>query len=250
MPDGSDSCSRWLPGERNPRTTPDEVHVWRFRVDGTPAETERLRALLDPDELRRADRYHFRRDRDRFIVARAWLRILLGRYVSASAATLRFRYTPMGKPELIGTSNEAVPCFSVSHSDGMGVIAVGSRRVGVDIERNRPVESPDSFLGTLAPGEVAALRALPAQLRQEAFFACWTRKEAWLKARGDGLQFGLHRFEVSVDLDSPPALLWVEDAPAEVSRWALRRLDVAPGYGGALAVEGSGWQLRCWDLED
>jgi 4'-phosphopantetheinyl transferase len=240
--------------------TQKEVHVWRFGIDGTSAKVDRLRPFLDENERDRGDRYHFRRDRDRFIVARGRLRILLGRYVSAAPQTLRFRYGPMGKPELIAASNtaasniaasnEAVPCFSVSHSDGMCVIAVGMRRVGVDIERSRPVESPDSFLGALVPGEIAALRALPASLRQDAFFACWTRKEAWLKARGDGLRFGLDRFEVSVKPDSPAALLWVKDAPAEVSRWAMHQLCVAPGYCGALAVEGSGCRVRCWDFAE
>jgi 4'-phosphopantetheinyl transferase len=248
MPHASDSG--WSPGGWEPRLNQQEVHVWRFGIDGTSAEVERLRPLLDENERKRGDRYHFRRDRGRFIIARARLRILLGRYVSAAPQTLRFRYGPMGKPELIAASNETVPCFSLSHSDGMCVIAVGTRNVGVDIERTRPVESPDSFPGALAPGELAALRAIPASLRQEAFFACWTRKEAWLKARGDGLRFGLDRFEVSVEPDSPPALLWVENAPAEVSRWAMHQLCVAPDYRGALAVEGSGCRLRCLDFAE
>lgn len=244
-----DDCEwRWSPGVPEPRSTSGEVHVWRFRLDVADPGVTQFRALLDPDEIARSEKYHFERDRRRFIVARAQLRILLGRYLSTAAAALRFRYGSTGKPELAAAPHSTIPRFSVSHSDGLCVVAVSMRTVGVDIERNRALGPADSFIGALAPGELAALRALPEPLRQDALFACWTRKEAYLKAIGAGLGFGLDRFEVSVD-PGRAALLRVDNRPGEESRWVLRQLHAAPGYSGALVVEGADWRLRCWDLE-
>jgi 4'-phosphopantetheinyl transferase len=221
----------------------DEVHVWRIPLDEATG-AERFRRLLSFDELERAGRFHFARDRDRFIAGRARLRRLISRYVGTPPAELRFQYGHAGKPEL---TTPALP-FNVSHSDGLMLIAVGGPgRLGVDIEKIRPRSQPDSFSGFFVLAEEAALHALPAHLREQAFFACWTRKEAWIKALGDGLSFGLDRFEVSVYPAAPAALLRVADHPEEVSRWELRSLYPAPGFAGALAVEGHNWRLRCFD---
>lgn len=221
-----------------------EVHVWRVPLDCVPDELARLSELLAADERERAARFHFARDRDRFIVGRARLRQLLGRYLGKDPAAIEFRYGQAGKPELAGHC----PPFNVSHSDGLALIAIGGPgRVGVDIERIRPRGEADSFGSFFAPAEVAALLALPRELRERAFFACWTRKEAYIKGRGDGLGFGLDRFEVSVSPDAPASLLRVLDHPDEAARWELRSLDAAPDYAGALAVEGHDWQLRSFD---
>jgi 4'-phosphopantetheinyl transferase len=224
-----------------PPWSPHEVHVWRVPLDCGPDVPAQLRSLLSADELERAARFHFDRDRNRFTVGRAKLRLLLAGYLGLDAANLNFHYGPAGKPELPPPG----PPFSVSHSAGLMLIAVGGPgRLGVDIEEIRPRTQSDSLAGFFAPAEEAAIRALPLDLRERAFFACWTRKEAWLKGLGDGLSFGLERFEVSVHPDLPASLLQVADHPEEVSRWELRSLDPAPGYAGALAVEGHGWGLR------
>jgi 4'-phosphopantetheinyl transferase len=221
-----------------------EVHVWRVPLDCAIDEMRHLSELLAADERERAARFHFARDRDRFTVGRARLRQLLGRYLGEDPAALEFRYGQAGKPELAGAG---LP-FNVSHSDGLAVIAIGGPgRVGIDIERIRPRSEADSLGSFFAPGEEAALLALPRGLRERAFFACWTRKEAYIKGRGDGLGFGLDRFEVSVSPDAPASLLRVLDHPEEAARWELRSLDAAPDYAGALAVEGHGWRLRSFD---
>ena len=117
----------------------------------------------------------------------------------------------------------------------------------MDIERIRPRTQPDSFRSFFAPAEEAALLALPSEQRERAFFTCWTRKEAYIKGRGDGLSFGLDRFEVSVSPDAPASLLRVLDHPEEASRWELRSLDAGPDYAGTIAVEGHGWRLLSFD---
>lgn len=229
-----------------PVWTAEEVCVWRIPLDCGPETIERLRDTLSADELERAGRFHFPRDRNRFTVARASLRILLSRYLETDPATLRFGYGQAGKPELATPG----PPFNMSHSDGLALVAVGGPgRLGVDIERIRPRAPDDSLTGFFAPAEEAAIQALPAAVREQAFFSCWTRKEAWIKARGDGLSFGLDRFEVSVAPNAPAALLNVIDHPEEVLKWELRSLHPAPGYAAALAVEGHGWRLRCLDWE-
>lgn len=225
-----------------------EVHVWRVPLDCGPDEIRSLSELLAADERERAARFHFPLHRDRFTVGRARLRQLLGRYLGKDPAALEFRYGSAGKPELAGCEAGACLPFNVSHSDGLALIAIGGPgRLGVDIERIRPRTEPDSFGSFFAPAEEAALLALPRELRERAFFACWTRKEAYIKGRGDGLGFGLDRFEVSVCPDAPASLLRVLDHPEEAARWELRSLDAAPDYAGALAVEGHGWRLRSFD---
>lgn len=226
------------------RSTPAEVHVWRVPLDCPALEIQRLTELLNPDERERAGRFVFPCDRDRFIAGRARLRLLLGRYLSKDPAALEFRYGYAGKPDLAAP---AFP-FNVSHSDGLALIAIGGPgRLGIDLERIRPRSVPDSFRSFFAPAEEAAIDALPLELRERAFFACWTRKEAYIKGRGDGLSFGLDRFEVSVAPDLPAKLLRVYDDPDETGRWEIHSLDPAPEYAAAIAVEGHGWRLLCFD---
>jgi len=224
--------------------TAAEVHVWRVPLDCAAPEVLRLTELMSADERERADRFHFLRDRERFIAVRARLRILLGRYLDREPASLQFRYGYAGKPELTGPG---IP-FNVSHSGDIGLIALGGPgRIGVDVERIQSATEPDLFHHFFTPAEEAALARLPPELRLRAFFACWTRKEAYIKGRGDGLSFGLDRFEVSVLPDLPAKLLSVPGDPDETARWELRSFDAGPGYAAALAVDGHGWPLRSFD---
>jgi 4'-phosphopantetheinyl transferase len=226
------------------RGAADEVHVWRIPLDSPPSETQVLSELLSGDEKDRAARFVFPQHRDRFIVGRARLRSLLGRYLGKNPASLCFRYGVAGKPELAKPELH----FNMSHSDGIALVALGGPgRLGIDVERIRPRTNPALFRNVFAPAEHAALDALPVELRERAFFACWTRKEAYIKGRGDGLSFGLDRFEVSVSPHSPAKLLRVQDDPEEVSRWELHSLPIAPDYAAALAVEGHGWKLHSFE---
>lgn len=227
----------------------DEVHIWRAALDRSAGERERLEQTLSPEEHERAGRFYFQKDRERFIVARGLLRALLGRYLSVEADQLRFCYSPYGKPALSPDLCSSELRFNLSHSHGLALYAITrGREVGIDLEQIRPepVNEPIAERFFSAP-EVAALRALPAALQPEGFFNCWTRKEATIKARGEGLTVSLDQFQVSLAPGEPAALLSVNGDPAEASRWSLRELQPGADYVAAIAVEGEDWQLRCWD---
>lgn len=236
-----------LPPESVPLEA-DEVHVWRAALDVEALRRQSLWQTLSPDERTRAERFHFRKDHDSFVVARGLLRLILGRYLNAEPDRLRFRYTQYGKPALAGEFAKEGFCFNLSHSDGLALYAVTrNRKIGVDLERVRPDFADEKIAEQFfAGGEVAALRALPVHAQQEAFFNCWTRKEAFIKARGEGLSLPLDDFEVSLVPGEPAALLSTKGDAREASRWSLRELTPEPGYVAALAVEGHNWRTECW----
>jgi 4'-phosphopantetheinyl transferase len=227
----------------------DEVQVWGISLAQSPEQVAELADNLSADEMRRAGRFHFDRDRRRFIVARAALRDVLARHLKLRAHQISFCYGRHGKPALAITAGGSTVAFNLAHSGELALCALAGRReVGVDVELLRPV--PDAHrvaLDVFSPGERRALDSIPPDDRLQAFFRCWTRKEAYLKALGDGLARPLQSFQVSVD-DGTDVLLDVEDDPLETSRWRLVHLTPAPGYIGALAVEGSDWNLvqRTW----
>jgi 4'-phosphopantetheinyl transferase len=232
----------------------DEVHIWCASLALSRAWLQHLRASLSADELHRVQRFHFQVDRDRFIAARGVLRTILARYVNMEPGQLRFCYDPGGKPRLARDQTGGGLSFNLSHSHDLALYAfVMGREIGVDVERVRR-EPLDEGLAErfFAPAEVAALRALPVDRQVEAFYHVWTRKEAYLKARGEGLLVPLDEFEVSVAPDAPAALLRVQGNAREAARWTLRTLyptvqpDPALAYVAALAVEGHSWKLRCW----
>jgi 4'-phosphopantetheinyl transferase len=223
----------------------DEIHVWSVPLTVGPEQLFRLGKLLDAEEQDRARRYVHVRSREQYVIARAVLRILLGRYLDVPASAVRFASGPQGKPLLASSRGLH---FNVSHSEGMALIAVTrTGEVGVDVERIRPCEMhldmADRFF---TPGEAAALRALPRERGEEVFFHVWTRKEAFLKALGLGLSHGLERFEVSAHPDEPPRIKHIDGDPEAGARWFLAHLTPAPGYVGALALEGPGRRVRCW----
>jgi 4'-phosphopantetheinyl transferase len=230
----------------------DQVHVWRVSLDVGVSQIESLHRLLAAEELTRARRYYFHKDRKRFIVGRGLLRVMLGRYLKADPKRLRFCYTLHGKPELAEENGDEAISFNLSHSDGLALYAfTRNRRIGVDLEavsRHHGDERiPERFFSSR---EVSALRQLPADMQLEAFFNCWTRKEAYIKARGDGLSMPLDQFDVSLAPGEPAALLNTSEDPEEASRWSLQSFVPAPGYVGALAVEGHDWRLNCWQWPD
>jgi 4'-phosphopantetheinyl transferase len=224
--------------------SPADVHVWQLALDVDPPTLAALERTLSADERARADRFHFRRDRDRFVAARGTLRTLVARYLGLGPAELRFAYGPQGKPRLAG-DDDAELRFNLAHSEGVALLAVTrGRAVGVDVERVRPERATrDVAERFFARAEVTALRAYPPDEWAAAFFACWSRKEAYVKARGEGLSFPLDAFEVSVRPGERAVALRVPGDPAEARRWSLRELRVGPDHAAAIAVEGDGWQL-------
>lgn len=235
--------TEWAPGPGRPAADAGEVHLWRVSL-GRPVRP--LLLSLAADERARAARFHFPRDRRRFIVARGLLRAILGRYLACAPATLRLAYGPQGKPWLAGHPSLT---FNLTHAHELALVAVAwERQVGVDLAYvgDRPAEEEALAARFFAPQEVAALQRVPQAARPHAFLQAWTRKEAYAKARGDGLSRPLNRFAVSLAPEAPPALLWDGDDPDAPACWQLLALEPDPAYVAAVAAAGREWQARCW----
>lgn len=221
-----------------------ELHIWRASLDAPPASLQRLSTYLLPAESARAQRFVFPGDRDHFIVGRGILRVLLSRYLRQPPTGIHILEGGRGKPYLSGEGDDSLLRFNVSHSHGLAlyVFAV-QREVGIDIEKIRPefatAEIAERYF---SPQEREELRRLPAGLRSEGFFLCWTRKEAYVKARGDGLQISLDSFEVSLTPGQPAIL-----NSADSARWSLRSFCPAPQCAAAVVAEGSGENIDFFD---
>jgi 4'-phosphopantetheinyl transferase len=241
---------RWEHATEPPALAGGEVHVFLAAVNTLPAEA--LAAWLSDDERGRAERFHFARDRQCFVGTRGLLRGLLGRYLGVEPAALRFAYGPRGKPSLVAEGEAGRMRFNVSHSGGLALLAFAwDRDLGVDIERERLVPEYESIARShFSPRERAALEGLAPAERPRAFFRCWTRKEAFIKATGDGLSFPLDEFEVTLAPGEPARLLRIEGDEKEARRWWLEDLEPAAGFAGALAVKGRPSRLACWMWPD
>jgi 4'-phosphopantetheinyl transferase len=239
--------SLWLPPPVDVSLSSDEVHVWRVALDQPEPQVHAFQRTLAEDELSRAARFYFPHLTRHFIVGRGVLRAILARYLGASPHTLRFGYTEYGKPFLVGQDQQWLS-FNLSHSGGLALCAVvRERAIGVDIESiRRDMEHESIAERFFSPAEQRVLRALPSSLRPQAFFDCWTRKEAYIKAHGEGLSLPLDQFSVSLAPGEPAGLLHTDGDPSEATRWSLRELAPGPDYAAALAVEGHGWGLACW----
>jgi len=228
----------------------EEVHVWRRQLFLSDEHLRTLGLLLCDAERERAARYRFPRDRRRFTVARATLRILLGRYLGIEPQQVSLTYLESGKPAL----NREAGClgleFNVSHSHELAIYAFARERpVGIDVEYLCcSVDCQLLAERFYSAREVKALRRVPPSARQRAFLNAWTRKEAYIKATGDGLRFPLDQFEVSLVPGEPARLLRVDGSPEEVARWWMTELDVGKDYVAALVVEGEGLEIRMRDV--
>lgn len=239
------SGARWCPRPDDFVLGSGEVHVWQVSLGDFRAAT--LAPIISADERARVARLRFEQDRRKFIVARGLLRIILGSYLRVEPGCLRFHYGHRGKPFLAEEFNKGEIKFNLSHAHELALYAITrDREIGVDIEHLRPDLADDSVAAQFfSPREVIALAA---DARKEAFFNCWTRKEAYLKARVEGLSFPLDQFDVSMAPGAPAALLRNDHDPRELSWWSLRQPPVHPGYVAALAVEGHDWRLKCWHV--
>ncbi|MCS6806443.1 MAG: 4'-phosphopantetheinyl transferase superfamily protein [Acidobacteriota bacterium] len=240
--------SEWAAPPEGLLLLPDHVHVWRVTSRQPDTVVAWLRSLLASDEQQRADRFHFEKDRRQFIVARGVLRTLLAGYLNIEPGQIRFCYSRYGKPQLDGDDPNNLLRFNLSHSHGLALMAFAlNRELGIDVEWLRADLACDDIAKRFfSPAEQAALRALPAAQRLQGFFNCWTRKEAYIKAIGTGLSMPLDQFDVSLAPGEPARLLAVRSQPSQMQRWSLEALDLGPDFAAAVAVEGHGWQLRCW----
>jgi 4'-phosphopantetheinyl transferase len=231
----------WFSAPAKLELSEDEVHVWRASLRLAPEVLQRLGAALAPAEKSRAARFVFPEGRGDFIAARGILRELLGAYLQRPPASLEFEYGPRGKPALRPGDTGVSIRFSLSHSQGLALYALACRReVGIDLELVQPDFGGEAVAERFfSASELKELRALPRELRAEGFFTCWTRKEAYVKARGDGLQIPLDSFDVSLTPGLPAEL-----HSSDSARWSLRSFQPAPRFVAAVVGEGEGWRLR------
>ena len=230
--DGSGDALAHL-AQRVPVNDP-AVQVWRMPLAVTPSELEQLAMSLSRDEQMRAARFHFSRDRSRYVAARGMLRVLLGNYLGAAPAGIALESTPHGKPVL---ANPSMPLhFNLAHADDLAIFALSRDCVpGVDVENlDREVDHNALARRFYSAREYAELQRIPDAERNRAFLACWTSKEAVAKAAGRGLSLALDRIGVTVDPREPPRVI---DMPeGDVREWTLHRIDAGSAYVATLAT--------------
>lgn len=236
----------WPAGE--PDTAPDdELQLWLADLDRPPVPLHRLAAVLDPEERARAARFRFDVHRDRFVAGRGLLRLLLGRMTGRRPEQLAFRYGAKGKPFLVESPGLQ---FNLSNSANGVLIAVArGPELGVDLEALRPLDDAEALVERFfAPSERSTFARLPPEARLAGFFSGWTRKEAYVKARGDGLSLPTTEFEITLDPAAPARLERFEREPGEVGRWSFAAFEPARQFLGAVAVEGRERELasRFW----
>lgn len=216
-----------------------KVHLWQVSLLQSQDCLARFAQTLSPDEHARAQRFHFERDRRRYIVGRGVLRDILARYLDRDARQITFTYTERGKPYLPAEPSMPDIRFNLAHSSELAIYAFASKQdVGVDLEYIHPVPELDQIAAHFfSAAEYQAIRSLSGGQKQLGFFNCWTRKEAYLKALGDGLSKPLDQFEVSLAPADPARLLRVGGDEQEAQRWSLLALNLDQNdYVGALAL--------------
>ena len=238
-----DENSNWIEAPDSLSLHAEQVHVWRICLEQGDELLNRFRRTLEPHEADRAGRFRFERLQRHFVVSRGFLRYVLARYLSVKPDELRFSFNDYGKPSLAGEESFR---FNLSHSHEVALLAVTrDAAVGVDVEHIRAdfasEEIAKRFFSRL---EVETFSSLPAEERVAAFFRCWARKEAYIKAIGKGLSQLLDRFDVSLAPDEPAALLRADEDDS--LSWTMSDIDVGADYASALAVEGVPSQISYW----
>ena len=236
----------WRPAPAGLALGPTDVHVWRLPLAQPPAQLAVLGQTLSPDERERARRFYFDRDRNAFTAARGALRTLVGAYAAHPPGDLVFGYQAKGKPYL--TTPPGDLRFNLSHSGEFALIAfTRGRELGVDVERRRPMDDLLSVAkGAFSPREYATLCGLPPRDHTHAFFACWSRKEAFIKTTGEGVS-QLGDFDVNLRPGEPARILRVEGVAPGAYPWSIHDLPAIPDHAASLVVEGHDVQIHCWD---
>jgi len=225
----------------------NEVHVWRVFLDVTTVELESLLGFLSVDEVARAGRFHFERDQKRFIAARGILRKILGSYLNKRPEKICFEYSSHGKPMLAHNPGDDNICFNLSHSGAFALYAVTLRKkIGIDIESIRDNVSVEQVAQQFfSQNEIRSLEKIDINKRSELFFQYWTRKEAFLKARGEGISFPMEQCDISLINGRVLSPVTAQDNNREVSRLYVQDLFPGNGYAAAIAIEGGDWNISC-----
>jgi 4'-phosphopantetheinyl transferase len=242
----------WNDPPENWRSNGADIHVWAAALDIPPGQISSYESTLCLSERERAERYHFERDRNRFIVGRGVLRAVLGSYLGVEPAQLSFDYGARGKPVLTDLPDRRTLHFNVSHSDGLALVAVTSVcAVGIDVERIRSMDDAEELaVRFFSPREVAELKALPRDRHALAFFNLWTRKEACLKATGEGITELLGQIEVSFVPGEPARVVSIGGIPQAAAGWTVDELNPASQFKAAIAAAAGGLRISCWHWPD
>lgn len=234
----------------NVKLNRDEIHVWSASLEVGSRQLGEMERTLSADEIARARRFHFERDRQNYIGRRGILRAILATYLRTEPSAIRFLYNEFGKPRLEGSEGARGLSFNLSFSGVLTLVAVAiDREVGVDIELiESSVASDEVARRFFSPNEIAALEALPQSSRLTGFFTCWARKEAYIKARGMGLSIPLDSFDVSSIRDEMVTPLETGNSSSYISNWKIEDLNIDPRYAAAVAAAGRDWSvaLRNW----
>jgi 4'-phosphopantetheinyl transferase len=240
-----------IPAE-NMNLAENDIHIWLVSEDNPPLPLKELGEILSNDEQERANRFHFERDKNRYIVGRGILRTLIGKYyLDIEPKRLEFCTASKGKPALKDTFGRRRLKFNQADSNGMALYAISqTHEIGIDIECIRDISSVQEIVeGSFSKYEIAAFKALPADEKQRAFFNCWTRKEAFIKAIGQGLYFSLDQFDVAFTPGETPKILSIRGDRAEAAKWSLFDLKPLHGYSAALAYKGLISETSYWRFE-
>jgi 4'-phosphopantetheinyl transferase len=219
---------------------PTDVHVWAASLEMAPKVLSSFERILCSSEMARARRFHVDQHRNRFIGGRGFVRMILSHYLRTEPGKLEFAYNPHGKPSLSGAFAESRLNFNLAHSENLALLAVTrADAVGIDVERIKPLTDTDGLVAQFfSARESAAFHNLPPEQKSVAFFNLWTRKEAWLKATGEGIGHLLNVVEVSFLPGEPARFLSLPGGPKTTASWSwiLHSLSPQAGFVGALTI--------------
>jgi 4'-phosphopantetheinyl transferase len=227
---------------------PNELYLTLIDLRQAAAAEVALRCFLSRDEVERAGRFQFDAGRSQFVLTRGWLRVVLSRALGAAPEQLLFSYGARGKPALAGEYRDAALSFNVSHSGHFALIGLATGRpVGVDIEQLRATPDFESIATEyFSSTERRAIFGFPEIDRLRAFFRCWTRKEAFMKATGAGMEIALDGFSVSLE-DDGESRISASDVPGhDVVEWAVSGLSLVPDCEAAVCAAGAGARVSAW----
>jgi 4'-phosphopantetheinyl transferase len=219
------------------------VHVWPVPTESTDDVISRFRQVLTQDETERAARFRFEHLQRSYILSRGALRVILGSYLDIDPAAIQITYTPRGKPRL------ALPLqmdFNASHSGGLALLGFTRNcEIGLDIELIRTISDMEQIADRFFCAEEAReLNSLPTAERQRAFFLCWTRKEAYIKATGEGLSTPLDAFRVTLQPGGEARFIHIARDTSAAEAWTLHHLEPASNYVAALAYRDAPRQVH------
>jgi 4'-phosphopantetheinyl transferase len=236
----------WLNSPDNLTLSDNEAHIWRADLDFNQSFQSSFLKLLSPDEKNRARKFRFNKDSQHFIAARGILRRLIGKYLEINPAEISFQYSEFGKPSM--ANNNSLQ-FNISHSRNVALFAFTRKfNIGVDVEFVNPnIEVKEIAASFFSTNEIKNLLELPEKEQTLGFFNCWTRKEAFIKAVGEGLSFPLDKFEVSLEPNKSAKLLATYWQPEDVSKWSIYSLFPEPNFVGSLVIEGFVEKVKCWN---